>query len=75
MTITGGSITNNTSSTAGGGIYVNTGTLAITGNTVNIRDNSCDTNLSNSACIYGSFTLNGTDCLSTNNDIINGVLQ
>ena len=75
MTITGGSITNNTSSTAGGGIYVNTGTLAITGNTVNIRDNSCDTNLSNSACIYGSFTLNGTACLSTNNDIINGVLQ
>ena len=75
MTITGGSITNNTTNAAGGGIYVNTGTLAITGNTVNIRDNSCDTNLSNSACIYGSFTLNGTDCLSTNNDIINGVLQ
>ena len=75
MTITGGSITNNTTNAAGGGIYVNKGTLAITGNTVNIRDNSCDTNLSNSACIYGSFTLNGTNCLSTNNDIINGVLQ
>ena len=75
MTITGGSITNNTTNAAGGGIFVNSGTLTITGTTVNINGNSCDTDLSKSACIYGSFTLNGTDCLSTNNDIINGVLQ
>ena len=75
MTITGGSITNNTTNAAGGGIFVNSGTLTITGTTVNISGNSCDTTLSNSECIYGSFTLNGTDYLSTNNYIINGVLQ
>ena len=75
MTITGGSITNNTTNAAGGGIYVNTGTLTITGTTVNISGNSCDTSLSDSACIYGNFTLNRTDCLSTSKDIINGVLQ